>query len=285
VARALEAVRPHLAVELVPIVTRGDRHRGDLAPLGGKGLFTQELEAALAAGSLDLAVHSLKDLPVAIPSELVLAAFPERADPRDVLVSDEAAEVAGLPAGGVVLTGSLRRRAQLLALRPDLVVEPIRGNVETRLARWRERRAAGLILAQAGLLRLGLAGLPVHPLDPGTFLPAPGQGILALEVRRGSPALALCALLDDAATAGAARAERRLVAAFGGDCTLPLAAWARPEGGVEALRLSALLATADGARLARAESVGTDPEAVADACAAALRQAGAEGILATLRHS
>jgi hydroxymethylbilane synthase len=283
VARALEAAHPGLAVELVPIVTRGDRYRGELAAVGGKGLFTRELEAGLAAGDLDLAVHSLKDLPAALPTGLAVAAFPPRADPRDALISEVASDLGGLPPGAVVLTGSLRRRAQLLLLNPRLEVAGVRGNVGTRLERWREGGAAAVVLARAGLDRLGLRELPAHPLDPEVFLPAPGQGTLALEVKAGSAAHRLCAALDHPETARCARAERAVVAAFGGDCTLPLAAWARVGAGGE-LRLSALLATPDGRRAARAEAVGDDPEQVAADCARALAAAGAAAVLAAIRE-
>jgi len=285
VARELERRNPGLAVELVPLVTRGDVYRGDLAQVGGKGLFTQELEAGLQDGSLDFAVHSLKDLPVELGAGLEVAAFPERADPRDVLVSEVATDVDGLPRGAVILTGSLRRRAQLLGRRPDLDVRAIRGNVDTRLRKWRQTGAGGVILAAAGLDRLGDAldrdGLPLHRLSPEQMLPAPGQGILALEALAGSEAAAVCATLAHGPSAEAARAERRIVAAFGGDCTLPLAAWARREGG--ALRLSALLATPDGTFAARGEGSGDDPETAADACIAALREAGAEEVLARIQ--
>ena len=273
----------------MPIVTRGDRYQGDLAELGGKGLFTEELEAGLRDGSLDLAVHSLKDLPVTLGEGLTIAAFPERADPRDVLVSETAASVDELPEGGVVLTGSLRRRAQLLARRPDLEVRAIRGNVDTRLRVWRESGAAAVVLAAAGLARLGdrLAerNLPVHPLPPEEMLPAPGQGTLALEVAAGSPAEPLCASLDHPPTARAADAERRVVAAFGGDCTLPLAAWAREDGDGGGLRLTALLATPDGRRLAKGEGTGADPATAAERCIAAMRGAGAEEVLAEIRRA
>ena len=281
-ARALEALHPGLAVELVPIVTRGDRMPGDLSALGGKGLFTAELESGLLDGSLDLAVHSLKDLPVRSPAELVVAAYPERADPRDVLVSEVATSVAGLPSAARVLTGSLRRQAQLLARRPDLRVEPLRGNVETRLRKWRQSGAEGVVLAAAGLARLGLGELPAHPLDAAEMLPAPGQGILAVQVRAGGPAEPLCAALDHPPSRAAALAERAVVAAFGGDCTLPLAAWARAEG--SALRLAALLASADGGDVARADVEGEDgPEAIAARCVDRLRAGGAERVLAALR--
>jgi hydroxymethylbilane synthase len=284
-ARALEARHPGLTVELVGIVTTGDVVTGDLAKVGGKGLFTQELERGLLDGSLDLAVHSMKDLPVRLPDGLLVAAHPERADPRDVLVSDDAEDLDGLPEGAVVLTGALRRRAQILMRRPDLRVEPIRGNVDTRLRKWKESGAGGVILAGAGLRRLGLAGLPAHPVDPEILVPAPCQGTLALETRAGSPAHALCAALDHALTAQAAAAERRVVAAFGGDCTLPLAAWARPDGSENGhLRLTALLATPDGRHTARGEEVGSDPAEVAEKCVAAMRAAGADEVLERIRR-
>jgi hydroxymethylbilane synthase len=284
-ARALERLNPGLTVELVPMVTTGDVVTGDLAEVGGKGLFTQELEAGLLDGSLDLAVHSLKDLPVTLPAGLVVAAYPERADPRDVLVSELAADLDGLPEGAVVLTGALRRRAQILIRRPDLRVEPLRGNVDTRLRKWREQGAGGVILAGAGLSRLGLTNLPAHPIPPDVLIPAPGQGILALEVRDGGPAVEACLTLNHLPSARAADAERRVVSAFGGDCTLPLAAWARPdEGGPWGrLRLTSLLATPDGRHVARGEAVGDDPAEVAAACVAALREDGADEVLARIR--
>ncbi|HEX7180887.1 MAG TPA: hydroxymethylbilane synthase [Thermoanaerobaculia bacterium] len=276
-ARALEERHPGLTVELVPVVTSGDVIQGDLSKVGGKGLFTQELERGLLDGSLDLAVHSLKDLPVRLPAGLVVAAHPERADPRDVLVSEAAEDLDGLPEGGVLLTGALRRQAQILMRRPDLRVEPIRGNVDTRLRKWRESGAAGVILAGAGLARLGLRDLPAYPIPPDVLIPAPCQGTLALEVRAGTPAEQLCRALDHEPTARASEAERRVVAAFGGDCTLPLAAWARPEDG--RLRLTALLLTPDGRRSAYGEAVGANPAEVAEACVAVMRENGAEEIL------
>ena len=280
VARALEALHPGLRVELVSLETRGDRTAGMLAPLGGKGLFTEELEKGLLDGSLDLAVHSLKDLPVALPEELVVAAYPERADPRDVLVSELAEELEDLPAGSAVLTGALRRQAQVLATNPALRVEGVRGNVQTRVRRWRESAAGGVVLAAAGLARLGIQDLPAHPLDPEEFVPAPGQGTLAVEVRSGSEAEELVLPLNHGPTAVASDAERRVVAAFGGNCALPLAAWARPVGGrTAALTLTGLLATPDGRRIARAEVTAGSPEEAAAACVAAMRDAGAGEIL------
>jgi len=280
-------------VELVPIVTTGDRIPGDLGAAGGKGLFTAELEAGLLDGSLDVAVHSLKDLPVELPAGLVLAALPERADPRDALVSTAAASLDALPTGAVLLTGSLRRRAQLLALRSDLEVRPVRGNVDTRLTKRRhleedEGLPGGAILAMAGLSRLGVSGEPVHPIDPALLLPAPGQGTLAIEVRAGSPAEEPCRALDHPPTARAAEAERAVVAAFGGDCTLPLAAWAREEpadgGGPHRLRLTALLATPNGDRIARGEAVASSAAEAAAECVAAMRADGAGAVLAAIRE-
>lgn len=282
-ARALEERHPGLTVELVPMTTTGDVVTGDLAEYGGKGLFTQELERGLLDGSLDLAVHSMKDLPVRTPEGLVVAAHPERADPRDALVSDSAGaagDLDSLPEGAVILTGALRRRAQILLRRPDLRVEPIRGNVDTRLRKWREQNAGGVILACAGLQRLGLRDVPIHPISPEILLPAPCQGTLALQVRAGGAAEELVRALDHAPTARASHAERRVVAAFGGDCTLPLAAWAREEDG--RLRLTALLATPDGTLSARGDAVGDDPVLVAEDCVAAMRENGADEVLARL---
>lgn len=283
IAVRMEATHPGLKVELVTFETAGDLHQGALWEKGGKGLFTQELEAGLLDGSLDFAVHSLKDLPVVIAAGTEIAAYPLREDPRDVLVSEVATSVDDLPQGAVVLTGSLRRRAQLLSLRPDLRVEAIRGNIDTRVRKWREQNAGGVILAAAGLHRLGLEA-PAHPLDPVRFLPAPGQGILALQARSGSEAARLCAALDHLPSRRAAEAERAVVARFGGDCTLPLAAHAGElDGG--GMRMAALLALPDGSRAARGEAIGPDPASVAAACGEALERDGAAEILAAIRST
>lgn len=287
VARALEKLHDGLEVELVPIVTRGDREKGELAKIGGKGLFTEELESGLLDGTFDLAVHSLKDLPVYLPEGLAVAAFPERADPRDVLVSEVAEDLDALPKGAVLLTGSLRRRAQILHRRPDLVVESIRGNVDTRLRKWRESGHAGVILAAAGMERLSrekpeLRDVPAHPIDPEVLVPAPGQGILALEVKSGSRAEPVCRAFNHGPSARAAAAERYVVAAFGGDCTLPLAAWARTNAD-GTLHLTSVLATTDGQQVVRATATGTDPREVAEACEEAMRRDGADDVLRALR--
>lgn len=283
-ARDLEAHHPGLRVELVPIVTRGDREKGALAAIGGKGLFTQELEEGLREGTLDLAVHSLKDLPVTPSPNLVVAAYPPREDPRDALVSELSRDLDGLPPGAVLLTGAGRRQAQILQRRPDCRVQGIRGNVDTRLRIWKEEGHGGVILAMSGLRRLGLAQddgeLPIHGLDPDVMVPAPGQGTLALQVREGSVAHALCAALNDDATEQQSTAERHVVAALGGDCTLPLAAWARHQDG--ALHLTAVLATVDGRLAARGEARGDDPVEVAQACLEAMHHDGAQDVLRAL---
>jgi hydroxymethylbilane synthase len=279
VARALQDLDARVDVELVPIATRGDTTPGSLATLGGKGLFTAELEAGLLDGSLDLAVHSLKDLPVRLPSGLVIAAHPPREDPRDSLLSESAATVDELAQGARVLTGSLRRRALLLRRRGDLVVEGIRGNVDTRIRKWRESGAEGLVLAAAGLVRLGLSSdeLNAHPQPADVMVPAPGQGTLAIETREASRAFEIASALDDPPTARAARAERAVVAAFGGDCTLPLAAWARDQDG--ALTLSVFIASRDGRRHAETTVAANDPDQVAAAAVDRLIAAGARALL------
>ena len=281
VGQRLEQLHPELRVELVPMETLGDRTPGDLAPLGGKGLFTEELETGLLTGSLDLAVHSLKDLPVRLPEGLVVACYPQREDPWDVLVTEHG-RLADLPEGARVLTGSLRRKAGLLLRRPDLEIVPVRGNVGTRLRKWREGQGDAVVLAAAGLRRLGLHGqIPGEPLAPDELLPAPGQGTLAVEVLRGGAAEKLVAALNHPPTERSARAERELVAAFGGDCTLPLAAWGREEAD-GTFRLSAFLATEDGSLVARGDGAAADWKEAAARCLSALRRDGVDAVLERL---
>lgn len=280
VARLLERAHDGLEVELVEVVTSGDRMPGRLAEIGGKGLFTLELERGLLDGDLDLAVHSLKDLPVDLPRDLDVVSVPSRAEAGDALVSEVADRVDDLPEGATVFTGSLRRRAQLLARRPDLVVEPMRGNVETRIEKWRASGAAAVVLALAGLQRLGLEDLPASAIDPEIMTPAPGQGALAVQTRRGSEAAELCVSISDPEALVATTAEREIVAAFGGDCTLPLGAWARPVG--DRLRLSTFLGLPDGTATVRVE-VEEDPASAADAAIERMRKGGADDIMKQLR--
>jgi hydroxymethylbilane synthase len=265
--------------EPVVIQTTGDRVLDrPLAYVGGKGAFLKEIEEALLASEIDLAVHSLKDVPTVVPRGLALCAFLERADPRDALLSASGLGLEQLPAGARVGTSSLRRRAQILALRPDLAVVELRGNVDTRLRKLGEGQCDALVLAMAGLLRLGRQDEVVEPLDPAVLLPAPGQGVIALECRVDDAELwAQVAPLHHAPSARAAAAERGFLAALGGDCNVPLAAFA--EGQYEGLWLRGLVASADGARILRAEAAGNEPEALGRRVADDLLSRGAGALL------
>jgi hydroxymethylbilane synthase len=243
IARSLEERHAGLKVELILFRTSGDQITDKpLHEFGGKGLFTKELEQALLAGSIDFAVHSFKDVPVTMPlvdqHDLVIAAVPAREDPRDVLVSRQGSEISQLPAGARVGTGSLRRRAQLLALRPDLHVEPIRGNIDTRLRKCFAGEFDAVVLAMAGLKRAGLfEPQKMKPIEPAELLPAPGQGALALQCRRDDSAtMQLLAALNDPATKSCVAAERELVRILDGDCHSPIAALAEPAANGMTLR-------------------------------------------------
>jgi hydroxymethylbilane synthase len=245
VCATLEQAHPGLAVDMVLIRTSGDRlSQGALAPAGGKGLFVKELEEALVGGRIDCAVHSMKDVPAALAPGLAIGAVPARADARDVLFGGGAEGLAGLAAGTRIGTASVRRRAQLLARRRDLEVVLLRGNVDTRLRKWRAGEVDALLLAAAGLARLGVRE-PAAPLDPDVLLPAVGQGALALECRADDTATrALLAALADADAHDAIAAERAFLVAIGGDCNTPLAAHARIEDGT--IRLRVQLSDLDG---------------------------------------
>jgi hydroxymethylbilane synthase len=229
---------PGLAIETVVVRTSGDRlTQGALAPVGGKGLFVKELEEALADGRIDCAVHSMKDVPAALAGGMTIAAVPRRADARDVLVGGGADGLAGLTPGARVGTASVRRRAQLLARRRDLDVVFLRGNVDTRLARWRAGVVDALVLAAAGLERLGVDEPAARPLEADVLLPAVGQGALALECRAADDhTRRLLVGVADADAADAVAAERGFLLAVGGDCNTPLAAHARVRAGSVSLR-------------------------------------------------
>jgi hydroxymethylbilane synthase len=260
-ARSAAAALGAAATEIVPIRTEGDRlAEARLAVVGGKGLFVREIEEALLRGEIDLAVHSLKDLPAEPPAGLVLAAFLAREDPRDVLVTKAPASLETLPSGARVGTSSPRRRALVLAGRPDLAVEPIRGNVDTRLRKLAEGDWTAIVLAAAGLRRLGLTPAHTVALDPEVFVPAVGQGIIAVEARADDQAtLALLARADDAATRACALAERAYLARLGASCNTPMAAHARLEG--RTLRMSAVVASEDGRQVLRATAGAPAAEA------------------------
>ncbi len=233
VAERLRMLDKTLAVEIIEIKTQGDRDRNSpLAAIGGAGLFTKEIQRAVHDGLVDIAVHSLKDLPTQETDGLILAAVPAREDVADALIAPVYQTLERLPQGARIGTSSPRRRAQLLFLRPDLHVESIRGNVETRLNHAIEGRLDAVMLAKAGLHRLGLDHHVTERLDPARFLPAVGQGALGIECRRDDePIMALLAQLDDPATRRAVIAERAALAALEGGCSLPMAAWARDAEG------------------------------------------------------
>ena len=264
------------------VMTGGDRDRKtplrDLGA-GAGGVFTTQLEQELLAGRVDIAVHSLKDLPTAPPAGLVLAVTPPRADPRDALCGST---LAGLRRGARVGTGSARRIAQLKALRPDVEVVPIRGNVPSRLARTKSGLDA-VILAASGLRRLGLDYAITELLDPSLFPPSPGQGALAVQVRAGDrELLEMLNAYGDPDADAAVRAERALLGELHGGCSVPVGALAARHDGV--LSLSAQVTSLDGAERVAGTATGTDPEATGAALAAILRERGAGAILDRIRE-
>ena len=283
VADRLREAHPGLAVELVEIRTQGDRDRDSpLAAIGGAGLFTKEIQRALADGRVEVAVHSLKDLPTKGLDGLTLGAVPAREDVADALIAPGGRTLAGLPAGARVGTGALRRRAQLLYARPDLVVVGVRGNVETRLNKALRGDLDGVVLAEAGLRRLGLDGHVTERLGPPGFLPAVGQGALGIECRLDDPATrALLASLDDPATHRAVVAERRVLADLEGGCMIPLAAYARDEADGGGLRLDAFVLDVDGRERVEASATGPldDPDGLGRRVAATLLGLGAGRLL------
>jgi len=249
----LVALYPGITVDLLGMTTQGDRILNQpLASIGGKGLFIKELEVAMDEGRADMAVHSLKDVPMEMPHGFALACITAREDPRDAFVSNRYSGLAELPSGAVVGTSSLRREAQLRERYPHLEIEPLRGNVNTRLRKLDEGQYAAIILAAAGLKRLGFGSRIAALLEPEESLPAPGQGALALECRsdRGNIVAALAALADIGTTL-ATTAERSFSRALGGSCHTPLAAYAEWEGGT--LWLRGLLAGRDGRDILRGE--------------------------------
>ena len=297
---SLLAARGH-RVELVRITTTGDKILDrSLAEVGGKGLFVKELEEALHDGRTDLAVHSAKDVPFAIPADFGLV-FPEREDPRDALVAPRARRFADLPRGARVGTSSLRRAMQLLESRPDLLIVPVRGNVQTRLSKAGTAAGGsgiavepakgdpqgpldGVVLALAGLRRLGLEQHVTEVLPLELSLPAGGQGALAIETVRGSAAEAACAPLEDAQTARCVRAERALLARLAGSCTVPIAAFAVAEADGSLRLRAALGGPVDGkVKMLRAEGSGREPERLGVAVAEDLLRKGAGPLLEASR--
>ena len=280
----LRALYPQTAVEILGMTTQGDQILDvTLSKIGGKGLFVKELETALEDGSADLAVHSLKDVPMYLPPGFALACIVEREDPRDAYVSNDYAALQDLPPGSIVGTSSLRRESQLRANFPHLRIEPLRGNVQTRLRKLDEGQYAAIILAAAGLKRLGLGERIRAILSSYDSLPAVGQGALGIETRADRADLkALLAPLHHADSATCVLAERAMSRALAGSCQVPLGGFAEMQEGQ--LRLRGFVATPDGSRLLRAEQTAAAdaPEALGEAVAQDLLQQGAGEILAAL---
>ena len=282
VAARLREAHPGLAIELLPLSTRGDEVLDrSLATIGGKGVFLKELELAMVEGRADLAVHSLKDVPAQIDPQFELAAILKRADGADAFVSNGHASLDALPEGACVGTSSLRRTAQLRAHRPDLEIADLRGNVGTRLAKLDHGDYAAIILAVAGLERMGLASRIRSRLAPPDWLPAPGQAAIAVEIRAGDGrVIEHVKVLDDVRTRRSVDAERALSAAMGGDCTMPLGAWCEIAAD-DTLRLRGLLGDVRDGRLLRADARGDDPVALGHEVARQLRKLGADALLAS----
>lgn len=282
VAALLRECHGDLGVELVPMSTRGDKLLdAPLAKVGGKGLFIKELENALLDGRADIAVHSLKDVPVEIPDGFALPVVMARADARDGLVSNRHDSLAELPAGARVGTSSLRRQCQLLAARPDLEIRTVRGGVHTRLAKLDAGEYDALVLAVSGLQRLGLGGRVREALAPEVLLPAVGQGVLGIECRLDDADVEnLIAPLGDADSAARVRAERAMNARLGGGCQVPIAGFAELHG--EELTLRALVASVDGRRMLHASARGPreQGEHLGRSVAEDLLSQGADAILA-----
>jgi hydroxymethylbilane synthase len=260
-------------VEIVAISTQGDRIQDQtLAEIGGKGLFTEEIEAGLLDGGLQMAVHSTKDMPTSLPAGLMLGAVLPRADPRDALIARGPRSIAELPEGAVVGTASLRRQAQLRAARPDLVVVPLRGNVQTRLRKLAAGEVQATMLAMAGLIRLGLAAQASAALPVEEMLPAVAQGAICIECRAADgPVRGLLDRINHPPTMTAITAERAFLAALDGSCRTPIAALAEIDG--DAMRLRGLVASPDGSAVERIDVTGSaaDPAALGAEIGAGLR--------------
>jgi hydroxymethylbilane synthase len=280
-ARKLRAAGP--GVEIRVIRTTSDHHpETPLSVIDRRDVFTRQLDEALLGGEIDLAVHSLKDVPTELPEGIVLAAITERRDPSDVLVSQERYDVDALPQGAVVATSSLRRRAQLLHRRPDLRIVEIRGNVDTRIRKMREGQADALVLARAGLDRLGLDA-PHTIISPEVMLPAVGQGALTVATLEDHPLRALVReALNHGPTEKAVLAERAMLRALEGGCRVPVGALGVVQGNVA--RLRGVVASPDGALVYRGEAEGEEPEEVGDRLARELLERGAAVVLGEIRE-
>jgi hydroxymethylbilane synthase len=277
VARALRAGHPGLEVDMLVVRTQGDDLSAPLDQIGGQGVFVTEVEAAVADGRADAAVHSAKDMTSVMSSDLVLAAVPPRGDPRDGLVG---CAFAGLPPGGLIATGSARRRAQLAYARPDLSFTQVRGNMERRVARGEDGSVTAVVVAVAAMERLGWVHRLTDILDPIDVLPQAGQGAIAVQCRADDEATQeLLSAIDDLGSHRAVRAERAVLAGLGGSCTVPVGAWAETTAGSSELLVHGLVASGDGHVVIRLSRHGDDPELVgAEVAHALLFDSGATGI-------
>jgi len=286
VMQQLQAAWPDLVCQEDVIITHGDKVLDKPLPqIGGKGLFTAELEDALRSGRVQAAVHSLKDLPTENPPGLTIGAIPQRAEARDVLVSKGGFNLESLPSASLVGTSSLRRAAQLLAMRPDLRIRSIRGNVETRLRKLMDGQYDAVVFAAAGLLRLGLdeqVGHLMRYLPFEVMLPAPGQGALAIQCRADdAETLRLLAAIHDETTAQAVTAERAFLAALGGGCSVPVGALGRWTADDGQLSLAGLVASPDGQKVIRVQGKGREPQELGQRLAEEALTQGAAALLTT----
>jgi hydroxymethylbilane synthase len=285
VTRALQGIYPDLICEEKIITTQGDKILDKpLSEIGGKGLFTQELESELRSGAVHCAVHSLKDLPVQNSDGLTIGAIPIRAEVRDALISKDGFDLASLPQNTVVGTSSLRRAAQLLAARPDLKIESLRGNVDTRLRKALDGQYDAIILAGAGLTRLGLSQHVTEWLPLDVMLPAPGQGALAIQCRADDEtALGLLSVLDDESTRRAVTAERAFLSGLGGGCAVPVAAYAETivKSDMTGIGLTGLVISEDGRKAIKVTGEDRDPLQLGNELAQQAISQGADEILAT----
>lgn len=276
-----------LPVELKTIKTTGDKILDvPLAKVGGKGLFTKEIEVELAAGTVDLAVHSMKDVPTELPEGLAICAMPARVDPRDVIVSGANYNLDTLPQGGRLGTSSLRRRSQVIALRPDLEIVDVRGNLDTRMRKAENGELDAVILAAAGITRLGWEDRITHYIEPEAMVSAVGQGAIGIEIREDDEFMAdVCAKIADPATMCCVTAERVVMRQLEGGCQVPIGAYARIEG--DALVMDGLVGSVDGKTIVRTQLTGSpqQPVALGEAMVAALLEMGAGEILASIRDA
>jgi len=287
IQRRLETLYPSTSVEILGMTTTGDQILDiPLAKVGGKGLFVKELESALADGRADLAVHSMKDVPMNLPEGFMLVATGEREDPRDAFVSNDFLSLEDLPAGSVVGTSSLRRQSQLQARLPHLKIESLRGNLQTRLRKLDEGQYAAIILAAAGLIRLGLSNRIRSEISPKQSIPAVGQGALGIEIcSHRTDLLTILAPLNHPDTQVCVEAERAMSRALAGSCTVPLGAYAVCEDGQ--ILITGFVASVDGAQMLVETATGSKQEADAlgKTLAQKLRAKGADQILALLDHA